>query len=212
MQKSNLVLRHYNKLKPINCSVISGDANKLFTVELSNNEGKGLEMIKGDPVLIGRLNDDESLSITGGNVVGVTQQDDKYIIYANEIAFNINIERRQYERYPTSLLGEIKLQNSNKRESLCLKDLSYSGMCVYSTGDFNVEDNVEVCIFLNNSVAMYDGIVIRKAKNYGRNEYGIKIVHRDKNSISTAQAQLTSLVQSEKDIIYKHLLNSKLKL
>lgn len=212
MQKLNLVLRHYNKLKPISCSMISGDTNKLFTVELNNNEVKGIEMIKGDPVLIGRLNDDESLCITGGNVVGVTQQDNKYIIYANEIAIHSDIERRQYERYPTSLLGEIKLQNSNKRESICLKDFSYSGMCLNSTGDFNVEDNVEVCIYLSNNVAIYDGIVVRKAKNYGRNEYGIKIVYRDKNSISTAQAQVISLVQSEKEIIYKHLLSSKFKL
>lgn len=214
MQKVNLVLRHYNKLKPINCTVISGDTNKLFTVELNDNEGKGLNMIKGDPVLIGVLDNDDSLHVKGGSVVGVTQQEDKYIICSNSELANMpkELEKRQYARYPTSLLGQIKLENSNKRENLCLKDFSYSGMCIFSTGDFCVKDSVEVSIYLSNSVAIYDGTVIRKTISYGRNEYGIQIIHRDRNSMYSTQTQLTSIIQNEKELIYRHLLNSNFKL
>jgi hypothetical protein len=213
MQKVNLVLRHYNKLKPINCTVISGDTNKLFTVEINDNEYKGLDMIKGDPLLIGVLNNDDSLLINGGSVVGVTQQEDKYIISSNEMTYmSQEMEKRQYERYPTSLLGQIKLANSNKREDLCLKDFSYAGMCIYSNGDFSIKDNVEVSIYLSNSVAVYDGTVMRKTKCFGRNEYGIQIIHRDKNSMYATQTQITSLIQNEKDLMYKHLLNSKFKI
>jgi len=212
MQKVSLVLRHYNKLKPINCTLISGDTNKIFTVELDNNEINGLDMIKGDPVLIGVLNNDESLYINGGSVIGITQQEDKYIICSNDMGIMPNdIDKRQYERYPSSLLGQIKLVNTNKRENLYLKDFSYSGMCIYSTGDFSVKDNVEVSIYLSNSVAIYDGTVMRKATNYGRNEYGIQIIHRDKNSMYATQAQLTSIMQNEKELIYRNLLNYKFK-
>jgi len=213
MKKVSLVLRHYNKLKPINCTVISGDTNKMFTVEFSDNECKSLEMVKGDPVLIGKLNDDDSLQVTGGSVVGITRQMDKYIICSDEIAvMSKEMEKRQYERHPTSLLGEIKLVNSNKRASVCLKDFSYSGIGVYSTGDFEVDDSVEIQIYLSNSVAVYDGTIMRKTVSFGRNEYGISIVHRDKNSMYSTQAMLNNLIQSEKDLMYKHLLSSNFKI
>lgn len=213
MKKVSLVLRHYNKLKPINCTVISGDTNKMFTVEFSDNECKGIEMLKGDPVLIGTLNEDDSMQLIGGSVVGCTYQTDKYIICSSEMAvMSKEMEKRKYERYPTSLLGEIKLVNSNKRASVCLKDFSYSGVGVYSTENFEVEDSVEIQIYLSNTVVVYDGTVIRKTVSFGRNEYGISIIHRDKNSMYSTQAMLNNLVQSEKDLMYKHLLSSKFKI
>ncbi|HEY5586108.1 MAG TPA: PilZ domain-containing protein [Ruminiclostridium sp.] len=150
MQKENLVLRHYNKLKPINCTVISGDTNKIFTVKLDDIESNGAEIIKGDPVLIGILNNDDTLLINGGSVLGATPQQDKYIICSND-AVNMAKEsdKRQFERYPTSLLGDIKLKNTNKREPACIKDFSSAGMCIYSTENFSVNDIVEVRIYLS---------------------------------------------------------------
>lgn len=213
MKRISLVLRHYNRLKPINCTVISGDTNKMFTVELTDNECKYVEMVKGDPVLIGRLNDDDSMQVIGGSVIGSTQEPDKYIICSNELAvMSKEIEKRQYERHPTSLLGEIKQVDLNKKASICLKDFSYSGIGVYSTGDFEVEDSVEIQIYLSNTVVAYDGTIIRKTVNFGRNEYGISIIHRDKNSMYSTQSMLNNLVQSEKDLMYKHLLSSKFKI
>lgn len=125
MEKLGLVLRHYNKLKPMNCSVISGDTSKLFTVKINDNDGYGVDMLKGDPVLIVTLSLDDTLQINGGSVVGVTPEEDKYIICSNDIV-NIakQLEKRQYDRYPTSLLGDIKLINTNKREKAYIKDLS----------------------------------------------------------------------------------------
>lgn len=213
MQKVSLVLRHYNKLKPINCSVVSGDTKKLFTVKLIENDGHISEMFKGDPVLIGLLGEDESLTIKGGSVVGAMPKEEQYIICSNDVANMIKeLDKRQYERYPTSLLGDVKLVNSSKRESACIKDFSYSGMCIYSDGEYNVNDLVEVSVYFTNSVSKYDGTIIRRVKNFGRNEYGIQIIHRDKNSMYATEAQLTSLIQSEKELIYRHLLNAKFRL
>lgn len=213
MQKLKLVLKHFNKLKPINCTIISGDINKLFTVKLDDNESGGAEIIKGDPILIGILKDDENLQISGGSVIGATPKDDKFIIYSNEVV-NIpkEIDKREYDRYPVSLLGDIKSIDTNKRETACIKDISYSGMCIYSTGDFNINDIVEVTIYLSNNVSRYDGTVVRKAINFGRNEYGIQIIHRDKNSMDSTKTQLFSLMQSEKEVMYRHLLSSNYKI
>ncbi len=212
MQKANIVLRHYNKLKPINCTFVSGDTNKLFTVKINDNENHVAEMLKGDPVLIGMMDEKETLTVNGGSVVGANPKEDQYIICSNNV-INIakELEKRQYERFPTSLLGEVKLMESSKREGACIKDFSYSGMCIYSSGDFEIDDLVEISVFLSNSVSKYDATVIRKAKNFGRNEYGIQIIHRDKNSMYSTEAQLTNMVQAEKELIYRHLINARYK-
>ncbi len=212
MQKVSLVLRHYNKLKPINCSVISGDINKLFTVKVMENEGAGTGMLKGDPILIGMLKEDDTFTVNGGSIVGANPKEEQYIICSNEVVNMVKeLDKRQYQRYPTSLLGDIKLSGSNVREPACIKDFSYSGMCIYSTGDFNEDDVIEISVYLSNNVSKYDGTIIRKAKNFGRNEYGIQIIHRDKNSMYATENQLTNLVENEKELIYRHLVNSRYK-
>ncbi len=208
MKKIDLVLRHYNKLKPINCKVVSGDKDNLFTVEIIDSECKGLEVIKGDPILIGTLNNDDSLNISGGSVIGFNEQNNRYILCKNELLSN-TVERREFERYPTSLIGEIKCQNTNNREILFLKDFSYLGMGAYSTGEFDIDDIVDISIYLSNNVATFDGTVIRKRINFGRNEYGIQILHRDKNSMFSTQSQLINIVQNEKNLIHRQLLNAK---
>ncbi len=213
MQKLNLVLRHYNKFKPINCNYISGDTNKIFTVRIADNETTIDEILKGDPVLIGMLDESENLFVNGGSVLGANPKEEQFIICSNGVVnLSKELEKRQYERYPTSLLGDIKLTNTNKRETAYIKDFSYAGMCIYATGDYEVKDNIEISVYLSNSVSKYDGTIVRKSKNFGRNEYGISIIHRDKNAMYSTEAQLASFVQSEKELIYKHLLNARFNL
>lgn len=213
MQKKGLVIKHYNKLKPINCFVLSGDTNKLFTVKITDNEKFGNGIIKGDPVLIGVLNSDDTLQINGGSVVGVTLQEEKYIIHSNDILnMEMQLEKRQYERYPASLLGDIKLINANKREKAYIKDYSYAGMCIYSTADFDVNDTIEIIVYLSQNVTTYNGTVKRKTKTYGRYEYGIQIIHRDKSAMYSTQTLLLGIIQNEKELMYKYLLNNNLKI
>ncbi len=210
MQKPNLVLRHYNKFKPINCNYISGDTSKIFTVKIADSETTIDEILKGDPVLIGMLDEKENLYVNGGSVLGANPKEEQFIICSNSVVnLSKELEKRQYERYPTSLLGDIKLTHTNKRETAYIKDLSYAGMCIYATGDYEVKDNVEISVYLSNSVSKYDGTIVRKSKNFGRNEYGISIIHRDKNAMYSTEAQLASFVQSENELIYKHLLNAR---
>lgn len=213
MKKLDLVLRHYNKLKPITCTVISGDTSKLFTVKINENENKEAEMVKGDPVLIGIMNSNDTIHISGGSVISATPQDNKYIICFKEVV-NIDkaLDQREFDRYPVSILGDIKLMDSNRRESACIKDISYSGMCLFSAGDYSINDIVEVTLYLSNNVSKYDGMIIRKAISYGRNEYGIQIIHRDKITMDATRIQIFNYIQNEKELMYRHLLSSNLKI
>jgi len=212
MQKKSLVLRHYNKFKPISCSVVSGDLKKLFTVKFDDNEFNGDEILKGDPVLIGILNG-EDMEVNGGSIVGATSQEDQFIICSNEIVkVAKELDKREYDRYPASLLGDIKLIDSSKREAACIRNISYSGMGIYSIGDFEENNIVEITVYLSNNVSKYDGTIVRKTKVYGRNEYGIQIIHRDKGSIENTKNQLFGLVQNERELMYRHLISSKFKI
>jgi len=212
MQKVSLVLRHYNKFKPISCEVISGDINKLFTVKFIDNENNGTEISKGDPVLIGVLKG-EDMEVNGGSVVGTTSQEDKYIICSDDIAkMAKEFDKREFDRYPASILGDIKLMSTSKRESACIKNISYSGMCIFSNGDYEINDVVEITIYFSNNVSKYDGTVVRKAKSYGRNEYGIQIIHRDKNSMESTKNQLFNLVQNERELMHRYILSAKFKI
>lgn len=213
MDNINLVLKHYNKIKPINCTVLSGDIRKIFTVKFNENENNGTGMIKGDPVLIGVLDRDNALQVHGGSVVSGTPQEDEYILCSNEVVKMSNDqEKRQFERYPSSLLGDIKLLNSSKREASCIKDISYSGMGVYSEGDFNIDDIVEVTIYLSNNVTRFDGTIMRKELTFGRHEYGIQIIHRDKTTMEASKSQIYNLLQSEKELMLRHILSANLKI
>lgn len=213
MQKLKLVLRHYNKIKPINCILISGDTNKLFTVKFDDNDTHEAEIIKGDPVLIGLIKGEDDLQVNGGCVVGATPEDDKYIIVSNKVVqIPKNLDKREFERYPTSILADVKSMETNIRETACIKDISFSGMCIYSTGFYEVNDVVEVTLYFSNNVTKFDGTVMRKTITYGRNEYGIQIIHRDKNAMYATQTQLASLIQSEKELMYRHLLNANFKI
>lgn len=207
MQKINLVLRHYNKLKPINCSVVSGDINKLFTVKFDDNETKEADIIKGDPVLIGMLSNPDNFEINGGNVVATTPKENSYIICSQKVEWlsTEKDERREFDRYPMSLLADIKRVGSTKREAACIKDISYAGMCIFSTEDFELEDNIDINLYFSNNVLTFEATIKRKSKCFGRSEYGVQIVHRDKNAMYAAQNQVATILQNERDLMYRHL-------
>lgn len=209
----NLVLRHYSKLKPINCTVISGDISKLFTVKFDDNEVREADFIKGDPVLIGVLLGTDNFQITGGSVIAATPNENSYIICSQEAeALSSDKERREFDRYPISLLADIKLLSSTMREAACIKDISYSGMCIYSTGDFEEEDVIDINIYFSNKVLTFEAVIKRKTKCFGRNEYGVQIVHRDKNAMYAAQNLVATIVQNEKELMYRHLSSMNFKI
>ncbi|QNU67832.1 PilZ domain-containing protein [Ruminiclostridium herbifermentans] len=204
MQNLNLVLKHYSKLKPIKCTVLSGDIKKLFTVKLCENESNEADFLKGDPVLIGLLSHQENIEINGGSVVASMPRENCYIICSNEVEPIIE-ERRKFNRFPTSLLADIKQVGSSKREAACIKDISYSGMCIYSPGDFEIDSVIDINLYFSTNVMTFEAGILRKSKYFGRNEYGLQIIHRDKNAMYSAQSLVASIIQNEKDIMLRHL-------
>lgn len=205
MQQLTIVLKNYSKLKPINCTVISGDIKKLFTVKIDENVSKKAEFIKGDPVLIGLASSNEKIKIWGGSVIATMPTENSYIICSKEFEeYPQELENREIERYDTSLLANIKLINTSKREAACIKNISFTGMCILSTGEYEVNDIVDIELYFSSNVLIYEAEILTKLKHFNRNEYGVQLKHRDKNAMYTAKGIIDSIIQNDKDLMLRH--------
>ncbi|MCX7708390.1 MAG: PilZ domain-containing protein [Clostridia bacterium] len=208
MEQSILSIRHYFQLKPITGTIISGDPSNFFTVKITEDYALGKNILKGDPVLYSSFSDIDDIQVKGGSVITILEKD-KQMIISPDKEFNSMIERRQYERHPVSLHGNMRILNSGQKATpVCIKDMSYSGFRIYSQADLNAGDTIEVDVYLHNNILTIQGTVMRKSICYGRNEYGIQIVYRDKNSMYSIKDYMDKMLQNEKDLLKTQLVKS----
>lgn len=207
LNQSILSIRHYSQLKPITCSVVSGSTNSFFTVKMVDPVNFEDSIFKGDPILFGSLQENDTVNVSGGNVIAFVEAENNIIITPDKV-FD-GLERRQHERFPVSLCGSLVCHDSGKKRAhVYIKDMSYSGFRIYSDADLNEGTSVDIDVFLHNNMLNISGIIMRKSIFYGRNEYGIQIVFRDKNAIYATQDFLDKLLNSEKELIKKQLIKS----
>ena len=208
MQKINqetLFMKHYFRVQPLKCIIISGDLNNFFTTKTDEASDFNNHVIKGDPIIFGTIIENNDVKINGGNIISINEND-MHLIISPDKSFKIP-EKREYERYPVSILGYIKPQKENQKGYyIYVKDMSYSGIRVYSTAELEVKDNVRIDLYLQDNVLNFDGVVIRKAISYGRNEYGIHFIFTTKESMYSIRSYLDRLVNIEKKLFIKHLL------
>lgn len=204
----DLVLKHYSKLKTMSCSVVSGNINnKLVTVRLDDADCN-LNLLKGDPVLLGTVENFNKMQVYGGRVIAINDND--LLIYSKAVKTDVLELRRDYLRYPVSILADVKLVNRHSWKDACIIDVSYSGMRIYSEADFNIGSIIELNVFLSNNVTKFEGIVVRKAKSFNKFEYGIKI-NKNKNDIFMIHKKIYNILKEEKSSLYKHFVEYNLK-
>ncbi len=203
----NLVLKHYAKLKPVSCTVVSGDINKLITIRFDNIKNKDISFIKGDPVILAMLGYDGELQLYGGRVIAITLNNDNCLIFSKRIkADSTEFKRREFFRYPASLLADVKLTGTSNWEDACIIDISYSGMRIYSKGNYEVGNNLEVSIFLSSNILKFEVEVVRKTKSFNRNEYGIQIINKERSNLYITKNKIYQVLKDEKALIHKYLL------
>lgn len=203
----NLVLKHYAKLKPLRCTVVSGDINKLITIKFDTIKSKDISFIKGDPVILAMLGYDGELQLYGGRVIAITLNNDNYLIFSKRIkADSAELKRRKFFRYPASLLADVKLTGTSNWEDACIIDISYSGMRIYSKGNYEIGNILELNIFLSNNILTFEAVVARKTKSFNRNEYGIQIINKERSNLYITKNKIYQVLRDENALIYKHLL------
>lgn len=178
------VFAHYSSEKPLCGEIIRGRMGEFITAKVPGAEITLFR--RGDPIVIGQLDPYEETGVKcfGGNIVdtNITQG---HILISPDKAYR-DQEKRQYIRHKVSLTGYIR-SNINKKEEICIKDISYAGVGIYSNRDIDVNSTVTIDMLLGGMLYTSDGTIIRKNTIFDRNEYGIQLVHRDKQSIYYTQ-------------------------
>lgn len=190
----NAVFIHYSSEKPLNGEIIRGKAGEFITAKVFCSEINCFR--RGDPVVIGHLDSSTTVGVKcfGGNIVD-TYKSHNMILISPDKPYN-DVERRQYPRHRVSLAGYIR-SNVNKNEEIWVKDISYAGLGIYSEVDMDVNAMVTVDMFMGGIMYTSEGMIIRKAAAYGRKEYGIQLLHRDKQSIYYTQDLINNYLEKE---------------
>lgn len=202
MFSREVILRHYSRIKPISCIGVSGSFEGFFTVKFKETTIKKNEFFKGDPILVG-VYIENNINITGGNIISVNMEQGTLILTTDKVV-EVLTERREYIRRAVSIMANIKIEGSSNTSAF-VKDLSYSGARIYTDKRLEVEDMVDLNIYMNSNVLSLDAKVIRTTTSFGRNEYGLQIIHRDRDIMFNAKKGIDKYLDDEAYMIEKHL-------
>ncbi len=203
---SVMALRHFSLSKPITCILISGNLENFFTIRIKGPIGEYFSISKGDPIIFGKI-DNNTPNIYGGFVLSKAEND----ITISPDMTSFKEERRKNARFPVSLLGYVKHTNNKESSATAwVKDISYEGIRICTESVFQLNDKIEISICIQNKVLNIEGIIIRRSSLFGRNEYGILMSFRYKNSVFSVRENIDSLVAQEKWLIENHLLSLSL--
>lgn len=198
MTNTNLaVILHYNSKLPIKCRIRNDSVDNFFSVVLL--DAVKFDINKGDPVVVGLI-DECGIKSQGGSIVSVEMQDGlvrTMLIFAENK--NTNIERRKSIRVPTSLFGIISKDNMIVSD-ICIKDISETSVCIYTGVDFDINEQLEIDMILNEDVGKVKCTVVRKMQRYGRKIYGMTIIH-DEESLSSIQLFIAAIKQHHLDLM-----------
>jgi hypothetical protein len=174
------VILHYNSKLPIKCCIRNDSVDNFFSADLL--DGIKLGISKGDPVVVG-LMDEGIIKTLGGSIVSANVRDGlvrTIIILADNKV--IPFERRKVTRLYTSLYGILSKDNMIVSD-ICIKDISDAGLCIYANADFEIGEQVEIDMVLQEEVAKIKCSINRKTQKYGKKLYGL-IIMQDEESTS----------------------------
>lgn len=173
------VILHYDSKLPINCHIGNDSVDNFFSAVLLDNVK--LNMGKGDPVVVGLLAGG-GYEAFGGSIVSANMQDGftRTLIILSDNK-NVAVERRNAARVSTSLYGIVS-KNNMVVSDICIKDISETGVCIYTGVDFEINEQVEIDMVLQEEVGKFKCCIVRKMLRYGKKVYGLIIMH-DEESI-----------------------------
>jgi hypothetical protein len=196
------IILHYECKIPILCDIKNSSVDNFFSVELADEISFSLH--KGDPVVIGILVE-HNIEILGGSVVNIIYNNDSLksllILTDNK---RVPFERRKHIRLPTSLYCVISKDNIIISEA-CIKDISYSGLRIYTNSQFEIDDQVDINIFFLDETGQLKCSFVRKANRYDKMEYGLNIIH-DKESMELIE-RITESIRNSYSFVISDLIH-----
>lgn len=190
---------HYSGTKPYKCSILE-EKDDILKVCIDKGYAY-IELLKNDPTVIAYLQDNE-IKTLGSYIVGIDNANSKLELRIDDEHSVPGQERRIYERYPVSLYADIKTKAA-QRATAILKNISYSGMLIYSKSEFPVDTVIDIDIFLDKQVMDLKAKVIRAVKRADFNEYGLQVIYSSYDAMDSMKKFVESLRYSQASIVQK---------
>lgn len=157
----------------LKCQVCGMEGPKLVLAPVSRK----IDMFQfNDPVAVVYM-DNSQLYVRGGGVkvIDSPKTEITLAIVPNET----EAERRIFERYPSSVLVDVRRKHSSKRLSFIAKNISMYGMGAVSRAELDVDEQVDIDFITGKYMFYFGGKVVWKKKLENCFEYGFTLTDFD---------------------------------
>jgi PilZ domain. len=181
----------------LKCRVCSISENELKFAPLE----KEADMFQvNEPVVIMYM-EEGYLQFESGDIIGVDMTNN--IVELHIIDFEINEERRIFERYPVSMAVSARRKFSNKRLFLVAKNISQYGMQAISKAELDVDESVDIDLITGKFMFYFVGKVVWKEPKGSSYEYGFQLTNFDVSTKNLMEAYLSKLKDEYKSMYTK---------
>lgn len=190
-------VRHYSGLSPFK-SIVMSISEDVVTVKLTKDFAV-MNFLEGDPVVLCYEINDE-VNVYGCNIEKIHIREDIVELSIDKVDLNA-VNQRYHERFPVSLYADICAKDSRKKQLATIKDLSYYGMLIYSKADVQLNEQLEVDIYMEKTIIFLKGNVVRKVQKENFIEYGLGIVYEDGHSLNFMKDYIKRLKEDQEELI-----------
>ncbi len=196
-----ILVRHYSGLKPIK-SVVLDVGIENMSIKLTK-EFEISNFLEGDPVVFG-YQADEEVYILGSDILNVNAKTGQMLVKVDTV--DPEAERREFERFPVSLYADIRKKKSDKKHLATIKDISYYGMMMYSKLNLEVNQRLDIDIYMDKTMLFLMGDVVRKVETSHHFQYGLKLVYPDLRTMNYMKDYIKRLALDQEYYIRKSRL------
>lgn len=160
-----------------------------------------LNCSQGDPLVLGSELENE-IYISSCTILNLEKEQNTIEMKIDNCETTTN--KRLFVRFPVSLYAEAKIGESQKKHLAIVKNISYTGMMIFSKIDFPLYQELKFEIHAGSGVSIHlKASIIRKVKDTYNYEYGLKIVYTDVHTPNLLKKYLVLLKKEQEESIRK---------
>ncbi|AEV67803.1 PilZ domain-containing protein [Acetivibrio clariflavus] len=192
-------VRHFSGTKLFKSLVLEYQ-NEIVKVRLLEDIAL-LNCSQGDPLVLGSESENE-IYISSCTILNLNK--DQNTIEMKIDSYETTTNKRLFVRFPVSLYAEARIGESQKKHLAIVKNISYSGMMIFSKADFPLYQELKFEIHAGSGIKInLKATVIRKVKEAYNFEYGLKIIYTDVHTPNLLKKYLMLLKKEQEESIKK---------
>lgn len=192
-------VRHFSGTKLFKSLVLESQ-NDVVQVKLLEDITL-LNCSQGDPLVLGSESENE-IYVSSCTVLNIDKAQNTIEMKID--SYETTTNKRLFVRFPVSLYAEARIGESQKKHLAIVKNISYSGMMIFSKADFPLYQELKFEIRADSGIIIkLKATVIRKVKDTYNYEYGLKIVYTDVHTPNLLKKYLLLLKKEQEDSLKK---------